>query len=92
MGYTFPFRPEKIYDAIAHPTRRAILERLEKRFASAGHIARQFDMSRPAVAKHLRVLKEAGLVRQRRLGRLSVYRIVPRGLHPVAQWLAQFRT
>jgi DNA-binding transcriptional ArsR family regulator len=75
--------------AIADPTRRAILDLLRAGDAPAGEIAAGFAMSRPAVSKHLRVLREARLVRERRTGddgRQRVYTLTAGPLRDVAQW------
>jgi DNA-binding transcriptional ArsR family regulator len=63
--------------ALADPTRRALLGRLAHGPRRAGELAEGFPMSRPAVCKHLRVLKEAGLVKARKQGRKQVYRLAP---------------
>ncbi len=77
--------------ALADPVRRAILELLHVQPLTAGEIARHFPMSRPAVSRHLRVLREAGLVSVGLSGRTRVYRIEPGPLAEVGAWLAQFR-
>ncbi len=76
--------------AIADPVRREILELLHARAESAGEIARRFTISRPAVSRHLRVLREAGLVRDELVGRQRVYRIDPAPLGEIARWIEQF--
>ena len=63
--------------AIADPTRRKVLELVRDRELAAGEIAAQFEISRPAVSRHLRVLRGAGLVTERRDGRLRLYRADP---------------
>ena len=65
--------------ALADPVRRAILEQLNLRPLTAGEIAAQFPISRPAISRHLRVLREAGLVSRARRGRSVVYRRTPIG-------------
>lgn len=68
-------------DAISEPRRRAILARLaDVGEAPVGVIAETFDISRPAISQHLKVLKEAGIVTERRSGRERLYRINPDGL------------
>jgi DNA-binding transcriptional ArsR family regulator len=66
--------------AIAEPRRRAILRLVRDEERSAGEIAAQFDVTRPAVSQHLSVLKEAGLVSERRNGTKRLYRARPEGL------------
>jgi len=63
--------------ALADPTRRAIFERLREGPRAVGELARELPVSRPAVSQHLRVLKEAGLVSERRNGTRRLYRIEP---------------
>jgi len=76
--------------ALADPTRRRVFERLRSGPQSVGAIARRMPVSRPAVSQHLKVLKEAGLVADRREGARRVYFIDPNGLGPLRQWLDQF--
>jgi DNA-binding transcriptional ArsR family regulator len=73
--------------AIADPTRRRLLELVRDREVPAGALAASFDVSRPAVSRHLRVLREAGLVRERRQGRLRLYRADPAPLEELRAWL-----
>ncbi|MDX2008425.1 MAG: metalloregulator ArsR/SmtB family transcription factor [Meiothermus sp.] len=79
-----------VFDAIAHPGRRLILERLRDHEQPVHALADQFEMSRPAVSQHLRVLLEAGLVRERRAGRRRLYRLEPTRLAEVHGWVTQF--
>ena len=76
--------------AIADPVRREILELLHAGAEPAGEIARRFTISRPAVSRHLRVLREAGLVRDELVGRQRVYSIDPAPLREIAVWIGQF--
>ena len=80
-----PFR------AIADPTRRAILDRLRAGPANAGALAADFRSSRPAISKHLRVLREARLIRDQRVGRERIYTVDPLPLQSVAGWLEGYR-
>jgi DNA-binding transcriptional ArsR family regulator len=80
-----------VYRAIADPTRRAILDRLRAGPANAGALAADFRSSRPAVSKHLRVLREARLVVDTRVGRERVYTVDPVPLQSVAGWLEGYR-
>ncbi len=80
-----------VFHAVADPTRRAILDRLRERSAPATDLARGFRMSRPAVSKHLRVLRQADLVRERKEGRQRIYQLNPAPLRDVARWVEQYR-
>lgn len=80
-----------VFRAIADPTRRAILDLLRTRELSAGTIAQRFPVSRPAIAKHVRVLREAGLVQERREAQSRFYRINPQPLLEVDRWLNHYR-
>ena len=76
--------------AIANPNRREILRLVGGGELSAGEIAERFDVSRPAVSQHLSVLKEAGLVEERRDGTRRLYRANPNGLVDLRDYLDQF--
>ena len=78
---------QRIYDAIADPTRRAILALLVERPAAVEQIAGRFPVSRPAISKHLRTLLEAGLVRREAAGRMNIYRAEPEPLGEVMGWV-----
>ena len=73
--------------AIADPIRRRVLELVRDREVPAGELAEQFDVSRPAVSRHLRVLREAGLVTERRDGRLRLYKAELAPLAELREWL-----
>jgi len=75
--------------ALADSTRRKVLEQLRPGPRSVGDIARRLPVSRPAVSQHLKVLKEAGLVREERRGTRHIYEIDPEGLGPLRVWLDQ---
>jgi DNA-binding transcriptional ArsR family regulator len=81
---------EPALKAIAEPRRRAILQLVRDEELSAGEIASHFDVTRPAVSQHLTVLKEAGLVRERRNGTRRLYRARPEGLTELRAFLDQF--
>lgn len=81
-----------VFRAIADPTRRAILDRLRAGPAPVNALAEDFRQSRPAISKHLRVLREARLVSETRAGRERVYRLHPAPLQQVAGWLESYRT
>ena len=76
--------------ALSDPTRRAIFERVGERPAAVGDIAAGLPVSRPAVSQHLKVLKEAGLVTDTPDGTRRIYRIDPRGLGALRDWLDRF--
>jgi len=80
----------KVFRAISDPTRRAILDLLIERERSVGDLRRPFRMSQPAISQHLGVLRRAGLVRARRAGRTSLYRVETKPLEEVYQWVARF--
>lgn len=81
-----------IFGALADPTRRAVLDLLRRGSLPAGRIAEAFPVSRPAVSKHLRLLRRARLVRERRQGRHHFYQLNPGPLKAVDTWLDQYRT
>lgn len=76
-----------MFRAIADPTRRAILDRLRKGPVAVNALAADFDQTRPAISKHLRVLKGARLVSEQRAGRERLYRIRPAPLRSVVGWI-----
>jgi DNA-binding transcriptional ArsR family regulator len=77
--------------ALADPTRRRIVELLAGGERSAGELAAQFDTSRPAVSRHLRVLREQGLVRAREDGARRLYSLDPAPLAELDGWLRRYR-
>jgi DNA-binding transcriptional ArsR family regulator len=79
------------FHALADPTRRAILARLEAGEASVTELAKPFRVSLPAVSKHLRVLEKAGLLARRRDGRVHRLGLVARPLRDAAVWLERYR-
>ena len=87
------FAPHKadVYLAIADPTRRALLSRLADEGAkNVTELLKPFSISQPAVSKHLRVLREAGLVRSRKEGRLRLYEVEAGNLRQVFDWVSHF--
>jgi DNA-binding transcriptional ArsR family regulator len=80
-----------VFHAIADPTRRAILDRLRAGSAPVKALAADFRMSRPAVSKHLRVLRQARLVVEQPEGRERHYRLLPATLQQVAGWVEGYR-
>ena len=75
------------FGALGDPTRRAIFERVAARPSAVGDLARGMPVSRPAVSQHLRVLKEAGLVSETPEGTRRIYRLDPRGIAAMRDWL-----
>ncbi len=73
--------------ALGDPTRRTIFERLSAKPSAVGELARELPVSRPAVSQHLRVLKQAGLVRELPVGTRRIYRLDPRGIAAMRDWL-----
>jgi DNA-binding transcriptional ArsR family regulator len=77
-------------DVLADPTRRSIFERLADGPQAVVDLAQHFPVSRPAVSQHLKVLKDAGLVRDRAEGRRRVYAVDRRGVDEMRRWLDRF--
>src|SRR5436190_24021125 len=80
-----------VFQAIADPTRRAILDRLREGGQAVNEIAGQFDVSRPAISKHLRVLHQANLVTETREGRNRIYKLNADPLRDLEKWLDHYR-
>jgi DNA-binding transcriptional ArsR family regulator len=80
-----------VFEALADPTRRRVLELLAEREHTAGELASEFTVSRPAVSRHLRVLREAGLVSAREVAQSRVYSLEPGPLAAVDAWLDRYR-
>ena len=85
-----PDRQPDVFGAISHPARRRMLDLLLEDDRSVNTIAGHFQMSRPAVSQHLRILLDAGLVTERRHGRERRYRFVPARLSPIRDWIALY--
>ena len=79
------------FAALADPTRRAILDRLVHGVATVGQLAEPFDVSRPAISKHLRVLERAGLVSRKRDGRVSRCGLDAGPMRDAADWVERYR-
>jgi DNA-binding transcriptional ArsR family regulator len=80
-----------VFRALSDPTRRQVLERLNRSPASVSELAQPFDMALPSFVQHLRVLEGYGLVRSRKTGRVRTYRLVPQRLRLAEDWLARQR-
>jgi DNA-binding transcriptional ArsR family regulator len=85
------YSAEATFQALADPTRRAVLDLLRRGGQPAGQIAGAFPVSRPAISKHLRLLRRAHLVREHREGRHRVYQLNPEPLRAVDSWIQQYR-
>lgn len=82
---------DAIFSALADPTRRAIVVRLAEGEASVGELARPFDLSLPAVTKHLAVLERAGLIAQHKVGRVRRCNLVAAPMRAADDWLGTYR-
>jgi DNA-binding transcriptional ArsR family regulator len=93
MGYAMamPDRLDSTFAALADPTRRAILARLASGEASVLELAEPFDMTQPAISKHLKVLERAGLISRRRDAQRRPCRIEARPLAEANDWLKDYR-
>jgi DNA-binding transcriptional ArsR family regulator len=85
------YSPDPTFHALADPTRRAVLDLLRQGSQPAGQIAQAFPVSRPAISKHLRQLRQARLVVETRSGRHRLYQLNPEPLKAVDSWLEQYR-
>jgi DNA-binding transcriptional ArsR family regulator len=85
------YSTDAAFGALADPTRRAVLDLLRQQTLPAGQIAQAFPVSRPAISKHLRLLRRARLVREHRCGRNRIYELNPAPLRAVDSWLSRYR-
>jgi DNA-binding transcriptional ArsR family regulator len=83
-------REQDVFGAISHPARRRMLDLLIDADHSVSAIAGHFEMTRPAVSQHLRILLDSGLVTEQRHGRERRYHLVPERLGPVREWIAHY--
>lgn len=81
----------EIFHALSDPSRRAIFESLTRGEAAVKDLTARFDISQPAVSQHLAALRSAGLVSGRREGRRVYYRVEPRGMKPLLDWIAHYQ-
>lgn len=84
-------REDLIFKALADPSRRRIFEALTRGECAVTDLTAKFDISQPAVSQHLGTLKDAGLVSGRREGRSVYYRVEPRGMKPLIDWVTHYR-
>jgi len=78
---------DRVFAALADPTRRAVFELIVAGPGTVGQIAAELPVSRPAVSQHLKILKAAGLVTDEARGTSRIYRVDPHGLGPIRRWL-----
>src|ERR1051325_5115260 len=90
-NHSVTYSADAAFSALADPTRRALLDLLRNGNQPAGQIALSFPISRPAISKHLRLLRKAQLVKEHRRGRHRFYEIDPEPLKAVDRWLEQYR-
>ena len=81
-----------MFQALADPSRRAMIERLSRGPASVSELAKPLEMSLPAVVQHLQVLEECGLVRTEKIGRVRTCRLEPTGFAILEQWIRDRRS
>lgn len=86
-----PLQSRSVFGAISDPTRRAILDVMRQGEIGAGELAERFPVSRPAISRHVRILKRAGLIQQRKAAQRRYYSLRPEALAEVDQWLAPYR-
>jgi DNA-binding transcriptional ArsR family regulator len=89
--HSVTYSRDSAFNALADPTRRAVLDLLRAGTRPAGEIARAFPISRPAISKHLKILRRAHLVDEHREGRHRFYQLNPGPLKTVDQWLDEYR-
>jgi DNA-binding transcriptional ArsR family regulator len=82
---------DRVFGALADPTRRRIVERLSRRELTVGEIAAEFEISQPAISKHVRVLEVSGLLQRRIEGRVHYCSLSPEAMESAAKWLDKQR-
>lgn len=82
---------EDVFTAIAHPVRRQLLDMLREKERSVKELSEPFDMSRPAISQHLRILLDVGLVSEQRQGRERHYQLHSEGLKEVQRWVENYQ-
>jgi DNA-binding transcriptional ArsR family regulator len=88
---TAPPIDQRVFQALADPSRRAIFEALTRGESMVKDLTARFDLTQGAVSQHLATLKEAGLVTGRREGRCVFYKVEPNGMKPLIDWIAHYR-
>jgi DNA-binding transcriptional ArsR family regulator len=83
---------DQVFQALADPTRRAMMERLTRGPASVGELAQPLEMSLPGVMQHVRVLEESGLIRSEKVGRVRTCQMRPETLRAAERWIGERRT
>jgi DNA-binding transcriptional ArsR family regulator len=91
VGAVRPNRKDRMFRAVADPTRRNILERLHERELTVLELCEPFRITQPSLSKHLAVLRRSGLISARRSGRHRYYRLSPEPLNQIFAWVEQFR-
>lgn len=81
-----------VYQAIADPTRRSIINMLSRQQLNLNAVAEQFNTSRPAISKHIKILTECGLVTIHQIGRERYCELKPEKLKEISEWLEQYKT
>ncbi len=84
-------RLDRVFYALADPTRRAVLQRLSQGPAAVSELAQPFKMALPSFTQHLNVLEECGLVHSEKIGRIRTYQVAPKQLKMAEQWLVEHR-
>ena len=87
-----PIDLNRVFQALADPTRRAVLERLTSGPARMSDLAQPFNMALPSFSQHLDVLENCGLVQSRKAGRVRTYQLAPQPLQVAEQWMAEQRS
>lgn len=85
------FELDPVFRALAHPTRRAVVERLGRGPVATTELARPFHVALPSFLQHMEILEACGLVRSRKDGRVRIWRLAPRPLEAAEGWLAEQR-
>jgi DNA-binding transcriptional ArsR family regulator len=93
LKYMLKYRDvDRVFHALADPTRRALVERLSRAPASVTDLARPLDMTLAAVVQHIQVLEQSGIVRTEKVGRVRTCTLNPAGLNVAEQWIAERRS
>ncbi|MDX1435463.1 MAG: metalloregulator ArsR/SmtB family transcription factor [Anaerolineales bacterium] len=82
---------DEVFSALASPIRRGMLERLSQGWASVGELSEPYDVSPPAISKHLRILESAGLIERQKIGRVNYCRLIVEPMENAAGWFNFYR-